>query len=125
MVNASVGRLDEVHIAVRDMEMMGRFYKGVLGFEEEFYHEGQMLGLGTGGAALVLTASEPSSSEVKLVLSCVGIERIADDLTDRGVTITQPLWDGHWGTRLIGFEDPEGNSIVLEEPSSVNGNHHH
>ena len=89
-----LGRLDEVHIEVKQMEIMREFYKGVLGFEENFYHDGKMLGLITGGAGLVLTASERGSSGVKLVLSCDGIEQLVDVLTKRGVTITKPLWEG-------------------------------
>ena len=123
MVTATLRRLDEVHIEVKQMEIMRQCYKDVLGFEENFYHEGKMLGLITGGASLVLTASERRSSGVKLVLSCADIERLVDVLTKRGVTITKPLWEGHWGSRLVGLEDPEGNSIVLQEPSSVNGGH--
>ena len=99
---------------------MRTFYTEVLGFEEEFYHEGEMASLQTGGAALVLAVSKRPSSGVKLVLSCVDIEHIVDLLTARGVTITQPLWEGHWGARLVGFEDPEGNSIILEEPNPTN-----
>ena len=125
MTKAKVGRLDEVHIAVRDMEAARRFYMDVLGFEEEFYHDGKMCGLGTGGAALVLTASAQATSGVKLVLACEDIERLVDVLSSRGVTITQPLWEGPWGARLAGFEDPEGNSIILEEPSPVNAHSDH
>ena len=61
-----LGRLDEVHIEVKQMEIMRQCYKDILGFEENFYHEGKMLGLITGGASLVLTASERRSSGVKL-----------------------------------------------------------
>ena len=125
MTTATLGRLDEVHIAVKDLDTMRRFYKETLGFEEEFYHDGQMAGLRTGGAALVLTTSERSSSGVTLVLSCSDIESLVDVLNSRGVAITQPLWEGHWGARLVGFEDPEGNSVVLEEPSPVSDHHDH
>ena len=120
MVTVARLALDEVHVSVRDLEAMRTFYTEVLEFEEEFYHQGEMAGLKTGGAALVLTVSERPSSGVKLVLSCVDIERIVDLLTARGVTITKPLWEGHWGARLVGFEDPEGNSIILEEPTPMN-----
>ena len=125
MTTATVGRLDEVHVSVKDMEAARRFYIDVLGFEEEFYHDGKMCGLRTGGAALVLTASQQAASGVRLVLACEDIERLVDILSSRGVTITQPLWEGHRGARLAGFEDPEGNSIILEEPSPANAHSDH
>ena len=29
------------------------------------------------------------------------------------------IWEGHWGAKPASFEDPEGNTIHLEEPSDV------
>ena len=57
MPDHSLGGLDEVFIDVMNMQRMREFYMGVLGFEEEFNHQDTMVGLQTGGAALVLNAS--------------------------------------------------------------------
>lgn len=97
MAQAAIGSLDEVHLNVEDLEGMRLFYTDVLGFEEEFYHEGEMIGFLTGGAALVLTASKTHANGVALALGCTDIEALLDGLVARGVTITRPLWEGHWG----------------------------
>ena len=119
-----MGHLDEIFLHVKDLEKMRAFYVGVLGFEEDFYHEGNMLGLRTGGPALVLKASEQGAKGVWLGLSCTGIEGLIDEITAKGVTITKPLWEGHWGARVVEFEDPEGNTVFFEEPAEPTGHDH-
>ena len=56
-----VGKLDEVFLSVKDLDSMRRFYTETLGLDEEFHHAGEMAGLRTGGAALVLKASDQGS----------------------------------------------------------------
>jgi catechol 2,3-dioxygenase-like lactoylglutathione lyase family enzyme len=80
MAQAAIGRLDEVHLNVEDLEGMRRFYTDMLGFEAEFYHEGKMVGLRTGGAALVLTASKTRANGVAFALDCTGIEALLEGL---------------------------------------------
>ncbi len=113
-----VGRLDEVHIAVEDIANMRRYYTEVLGFKEEFYDVGWGAGLQTGGASLVLREVGERCFGLSLSLTCSRIEEILQSLGERGVTITEPLYEGHWGAKVAGFEDPEGNKIYLEEPIS-------
>lgn len=43
MFAQTIGGLDEVFLDVADLPAMRQFYTEVLGFEEEFYHEGEML----------------------------------------------------------------------------------
>ena len=85
MPDHSLGGLDEVFIDVMNMQRMREFYTGVLGFEEEFNHQDTMVGLQTGGAALVLNASTLGSP-------------------------TKPVWEGHWGAKVASIEDPEGRT---------------
>ena len=117
MFAETVGGLDEVFLQVKDLEAMRTYYKDVLGFEEDFYHEGGYSGLRTGGAALVLKASEKGSSGVMLVFACTDIDLSLQAATEQGATITHPVTDGHWGAKIAGFEDPEGNSLFLEQPT--------
>ena len=49
MFAETVERLDEVFVQVKNLAAMRTFYKDVLGFKEEFYHEDWGLGLQTGG----------------------------------------------------------------------------
>ena len=124
MFAQSVEKLDEVFVAVRDLPRMRAFYNEVLGFEEEFYHEGWGVGLRTGGAALVLTAADSGASGVSLVFACNDIDRSLQTVTDAGLSITHPVEEGHWGAKVAGFEDPEGNTIYLEQPSGTDGHGH-
>ena len=39
-------------------------------------------------------------------------------VTEAGLAVTHPLEEGHWGARIAGFEDPEGNTIYLEQPAA-------
>ena len=83
-----------------------------------------MVGLRTGGAALVLNASKQGSSGVSLVFACTGIDALLESLRNKGATVTKPVWEGHWGAKVASIEDPEGNTIHFEEPSAPSEHHH-
>ena len=115
------GPIDEIHLTVKDLENMRDFYLSVVGFEEDFYHAGEMLGLKTGGASLALTVSDTSSSGVALALACDDVDAAVAELEKMDVKITERPWDGHWGGRVAAFKDPEGNTIYLEQPVPPKG----
>jgi catechol 2,3-dioxygenase-like lactoylglutathione lyase family enzyme len=117
MFAATVEKLDEIFVSVRDLPKMRTFYEDLLGFEEEFHDGDWGVGLRTGGAALILVKSERSASGVSLVFACDDIHRSLEAVTDAGLSITHPVEDGHWGAKVAGFEDPEGNTIYLEQPN--------
>lgn len=121
MFAKTVDRLDEVFLKVEDLEGVRTFYRDVLGFDEEFYDPGWGVGLKMAGASLVLTTSDEAASGVSLVFACSDINRSLSAATEAGVAVTHPLSEGHWGAKVAGFEDPEGNTIYLEQPCS---NHH-
>ena len=119
----TVMKLDEVFVEVEDLGGMRAFYKDILGFEEEFYHEEWGAGLRTGGADLVLRKGDKGASGVSLVFDCVDIDLSLRAVTDAGIQITQPVEQGHWGAKVAGFEDPEGNTIHLEQPNGDGHEH--
>jgi predicted enzyme related to lactoylglutathione lyase len=116
LTKVKLGPIDEIHLSVKDLETMRDFYLSVVGFEEEFYHPGEMLGLKTGGTSLALTVAEQGASGVGIVLACDDVDAAVAALEEAGVTITERPWDGHWGGRVAAFKDPEGNTIYLEQP---------
>lgn len=65
---------------------------------------------------MILIKSKQGASGVSLVFACDDIQRSLKAATDAGLSITHPLEDGHWGAKVAGFEDPEGNTIYLEQP---------
>lgn len=115
----TIGRLDEVFVDVKDLDNMRAFYTGVLGFTEEFHHSNWGAGLRTPGTALVLKVSSKGASGVSLVFSCDDIDKSVEALIDAGIAITQPVVEGHWGAKVAGFEDPEGNTVHLEQPTGT------
>lgn len=36
---------------------------------------------------------------------------------DAVLRIMNPVEEGHWGAKVAEFEDPEGNTIYLEQPN--------
>ncbi len=113
------GPLGEVHISVSDLETMRRFYLDIVGFEEEFYDKGEMLGLKTGGgSSLAFVVSNTNAKGVALALDCADVDAAVVELEGLGIEITERPWDGHWGGRVAAFADPEGNTVYLEQPPS-------
>lgn len=117
MFAETVDRLDEVFVKVEDLDGMRAFYRDVLGFDEEFHHPGWGAGFRMEGASLVLTVADNAASGVSLVFACSDIDRSLKAVAEAGIVVTQPLSEGHWGAKIAGFEDPEGNTIYLEQPS--------
>ena len=117
MFAKTVDGIDEVFVEVKDLEGMRAFYRDVLGFEEDFADPDWGAGFKTGGADLVLTLADTAASGVSLVFACADIDRSLRVVTEAGLAITHPLEEGHWGAKIAGFEDPEGNTIYLEQPS--------
>ena len=111
-----LGPVDEIHIAVRNLDAIRDFYLDVVGFEEDFYHPGEMLGLKSGAVSVAFVAAERGASGVALVLSCDDVDGTVAGLEASGIEITEKPWDGHWGGRVAAFKDPEGNKIYLEQP---------
>ena len=89
----------------------------MLGFEEEFSDVDWGFGLRTDGTALILVKSERGASGVSLVLACDDIQNSLESTMDACLNITDPVEEGHWGVQVVGFDDPEGNTIYLEQPN--------
>ena len=55
-----------------------------------------------------LRPADNAASGVSLVFACRDIDRSLQAVTEAGVVVTHPLSQGHWGAKIAGFEDPEG-----------------
>ena len=115
MFAKTVDGLDEVFVEVEDLEKIRAFYREVLGSKRTRRPGGA--GFKTGGADLVLTLAANAATGVSLVFACADIDRSLRAVTEAGLVVTHPLEEGHWGAKIAGFEDPEGNTIYLEQPS--------
>jgi predicted enzyme related to lactoylglutathione lyase len=119
-----VGKLDEIHVPVHDMERMRTFYEHELGFTVAFSHEGTMTAFDTGGAMLVLDATKPRLGPAYLGFQVRGTFRLIARLEAKGIRIVAPTSKQHWGELLTCVEDPEGNVLAFEEGVARKGHHH-
>ena len=120
MFAKTVDGLDEVFVEVEDLEKMRTFCREVPGFEEDFSDPGWGAGFKTGARRdLVLTLAANAATGVSLVFACADIDTQPAGRKPRlSLVVTHPLEEGHWGAKIAGFEDPEGNTIYLEQPST-------
>lgn len=122
---ASVIRsIDNVGIAVSDLEAGLRFYQA-LGFEPEYRDESSaMIRAGTAHLYLFVTTNQKSlSRSFDLTGNPLGIDHISLEVEDvdalcgaleaQGVTLARPPQDYDWGARAACLYDPDGNCIWL------------
>ncbi|HEV2450256.1 MAG TPA: VOC family protein [Thermoplasmata archaeon] len=119
-----VGKLDEIHVPVRDLARMRRFYETELGLRRAFAHKDRMVALETGGAMLVLDGTKPREGPIYLGFQVTGSAELVARLESGGTRIVQPTSRQHWGELLTIVEDPEGNLLAFEEGSPRPGHHH-
>lgn len=123
-ITGVVGKLDEIHLPVKDLARMRRFYETELGFRRAFAHKDRMVALETGGAMLVLDSTKPREGPAYLGFQVKGSAELVARLESGGTRIVQPTSRQHWGELLTVVEDPEGNILAFEEGSSRHGHHH-
>ncbi|HZY70148.1 MAG TPA: VOC family protein [Thermoplasmata archaeon] len=123
-ITGIVGKLDEIHVPVRDLARMREFYATELGFRPAFAHKDRMVALDTGGAMLVLDSTKPREGPTYLGFQVKGTADLISRLTSVGARIVKPTSQQHWGDLLTILEDPEGNILAFEEGVSSAGHHH-
>jgi catechol 2,3-dioxygenase-like lactoylglutathione lyase family enzyme len=126
----TVRRIDNVGIAVRDVELVAGFFEETLGLAVERYPDADppAATITLEGSYLYLfqTAStvERAGREPSLTRNPPGIDHVSfgvDDvdaafetLRERGVAFAdEPSTLEEWGIRLVPFTDPEGNVYFL------------
>jgi catechol 2,3-dioxygenase-like lactoylglutathione lyase family enzyme len=116
--------LEVISVPVSDQERAKQFYVGQLGFTVEidsnFGESMRWVMLrppGSGTAVTLVTWFEtmPAGSLKGSVLGCDDLEKTLAELTTRGVTFTEDeIQEAPWG-RWKTFDDPDGNSWVLQQ----------
>ncbi len=109
--------IDHLYVETRSFAKASAFWEG-LGFKfaakwgEDGHKAGMLI---CGGAKIVLAeASKPCPVTVHFAIE--GADAMNVELKKRkGVRVTTPLEDTHWGTRWIRAADPDANVFALEE----------
>lgn len=119
-------KLELVPIPVSDVDRAKAFYADQLGFNADHDHrlsdEVRFVQLTPPGSACsivigngITNAAPGSAQGVLLVVS--DIEAARGDLVQRGVEISE-VEDTAWGARHAYFNDPDGNSWQLQQPTA-------
>ena len=120
----SFDKLAMFNIAVKDIDIVKKFYEDILGFKtiaEQKYDNGwhfikmEVPG-GTGINLIKEHKDEPMKAGVmKLYLSTSNIEDAFKDLKAKGVKPTSEIKNDHWDKPLkwFGFTDPDGNQWIV------------
>jgi catechol 2,3-dioxygenase-like lactoylglutathione lyase family enzyme len=118
-------KLELVPVPVSDVDRAKAFYVDQVGFNADHDHtlgeavrfvqltppgSACSIAIGTG-----LTSSSPGSSQ-GLLLVVADIDRVREQLAERGVAISEVEAE-EWGARHAYFQDPDGNSWQLQQPA--------
>jgi len=117
------------HLALnaRDLEAMKRFYVDVLGFAVEWEPDPDNVYLtsGTDNLALHRSATPPAAGALDhlgvIVRSAEDVDRWADFLESRGVTLDAKPRTHRDGARSCYFSDPDGNKVQIIHHPPISG----
>jgi catechol 2,3-dioxygenase-like lactoylglutathione lyase family enzyme len=120
----AIRAIDYTVIFARDMAAMRRFYEDILGFPRlrqlspgwiEYRVGDNTLALARPSrtAADVPTPDGSASLQLAFKVSAADVDRCADELVQRGVTLLSPPTDQAFGHRTLFFRDPDGNLLEV------------
>jgi catechol 2,3-dioxygenase-like lactoylglutathione lyase family enzyme len=114
-------RLYGQRVFVDDLAEARRFYTGILGLPVAWEFAGVAFGLDVGCTLIIeAVAANGDAEDRALVGRFVGCSLAVDDidqayadLTERGVSFSEPPERQPWGGTLAHFRDPSGNVLTL------------
>ena len=103
-----------VYVGAADLEVCGRWYHDVLGFEVSDAGESIWLGGDDGGARLGLHSGHEAPAEhvVELYFDVEDVDVEATRLRAAGIEFDGPE-DMSWGSRNLHLHDPAGTAVWL------------
>ena len=128
-----ISRIDNIGVAVRDVEAVASFFERNLGMTVERYEEAQpssaVVRIGQQYLYLFQTTdtAAPARRNPELSANPPGVDHISFTVSDvdasyallceRGVQFDDPPATAEeWGIRMAAFRDPEGNIYYLVQP---------
>ena len=120
----AIRAIDYTVIFVRDMAAMRRFYEGVLCFPLarelspgwiEYQIGGNTLALARPSRTVKDAPVPVGSAALQLAFKVLPpeVDRCAEELLRRGVTLVEPPTDQSFGHRTLFFRDPDGNLLEV------------
>ncbi|WP_378730063.1 VOC family protein [Nocardia brasiliensis] len=132
----AIQRLDNIGVAVRDVERVARFFADQVGLPTELDLAGEppSAQVSVGEQYLYLFRTTDTAGPTKRLPDLVGnpqgldhvsftvddVDRTYAELVERGVAFdAEPATEQAWNIRLAGFADPEGNRYYLVQSLSA------
>lgn len=109
--------IDHLYVETRSFQKAVAFWEG-LGFSivAKWGEDGHKAGMLMCGGAKIVLAEAHKPCPVTVHFAIEGADAYQTDLKKKkGVRVTTPLEDTHWGTRWIRVADPDANHFALEE----------
>lgn len=113
--------ISHVTVFVRDLKKAAEFYEKKLGFKRTMMAE-EFGWAELKTPSVVLALSRPSGNDKKLVGRFTGIvfeskdvKKSCEELTRKGIKITEEPVKKAWGGMVAAFVDPDGNEFTLME----------
>ena len=110
-------------IAVTNLERSTQYYRDVLGFSIQwqevpgwrlFIRDSCLIMAGECSDAL--PATELGDHSYFAYIQVVEINRLHQELSNRGVTVTKPLTNESWGMKEFGIKTIDGHRMMFGEP---------
>ena len=99
---------------VGDLEVSLRYYRDILGFTEEFKHDGYV-GLKMGAAGLHLMSHQPSGTAY---FFCDEVDGYYAQINEKGALVQGEPQEYFYGMRDFIVADPDGNHVTFGAPGA-------
>jgi len=104
---------------VSDLRRAAKFYEEILGLEKK-YEYSSYVGFECGGVEIGLIPKPKEELRLSQMSPSVeflvdDVDKVYDELKQKGVKFTEELHDEPWGGRQATFTDPDGNILEITQ----------
>jgi len=113
-----IKRIWDITLTVKDLKRAVDFYENILGLQKKYEFK-DYAGFDCGGVEIGLKTwgelEKPRKGEPCINFLVENIDDAYRSLQQRGVKIIKGPKETPWGSRILLFEDPDGNTLQLTE----------
>ena len=113
-----IKRIWDITLTVKDLKRAVDFYENILGLQKKYEFK-DYAGFDCGGVEIGLKTwgelEKPRKGEPCINFLVENIDNAYRSLQQRGVKIIKGPKETPWGSRILLFEDPDGNTLQLTE----------
>jgi catechol 2,3-dioxygenase-like lactoylglutathione lyase family enzyme len=108
-----------VTFSVSDLKKATKFYEKILGLEKKYEYP-SYVGFECGGVEIGLIPKLTEEQKVSPLSPSVefladDVEKVYNELKNKGVKFSRELHDEPWGGRQATFTDPDGNTLEIAQ----------